>query len=177
MSNLTSKVVPVPFLGRVFIVTILPMIISYRSQNFVNEELFDLLHENNVAVSSDSSEACAYLRQFTQAWLLTAESIQPDSNLLNTNAYLLWARILPVRCDFQRPDGVITVCNDSSPMRELDACALWGKNDTLPMVDNLPGHFAKTEDIRIGGIRELRLNQSGFETHVLFNDNFTVSYT
>ena len=174
-------------MGRVFIVTILPMIISYRSQNFINEELFDLLHETNVEISSSSEEACFYLQQFIQTWLLTAESMQPDSKLLKNNTYLLWARILPRRCPFQRPDGVITVCDDSSPTRELEACALWPKNDTLPFdnFDNLPEFFAKTEDIRVGGIREIRLQEVApcaegeceFETHVLFNDNFTVSYT
>jgi hypothetical protein len=161
------------------------MIISYRSQNFVNEKLFDLLHETNLAINSNSTDACAYLKQFLDSWLLTAESIQPDSSLLGTNTYLLWARISPLRCDFQQVDGIITVCSDSSPV-EQRTCELWQENSTFASFDRLPAHFAEMQDIRVGGIREIYKEniapcweggECRFETHVLFNDNFTVSYT
>ena len=77
-------------------------------------------------------------------------------------------------------------------MGGLEACNLWEINESDEVLqamngtyENLPEHFSKREYIRLGGIREIRLPVPGpcpggeceFETHVLFNDNFTVSYT
>ena len=165
------------------------MIISYRSQNFVNGELTDLLQGNNIANSED--EDCDYMKDFVKSWLFTADSIQPNSGLLNTNTYLLWARILPYRCpEFQRPDGVITMCSSSTAMMSMESCQLWKESERvhkdIPVdLDNLTNYFANELDIRVGGIRQVTRcapNQTNpdvcdFQTEVLFNDNFTVSFT
>ena len=71
-------------------------------------------------------------------------------------------------------------------MRGFEACGLW--NQTVPEDEDLPAHFAAQENIRVGGILEFQMDEyvpcteagceyETFETHVLFNDNFTVSYT
>ena len=165
------------------------MIISYQSQNFVNDELTDLLHGNNIAMFVEDD--CDYMKDFLQSWLLTAESMQPDSNLLNTNTYLLWARILPVRCpEFQRPDGVITMCNSTAALGSFESCQLWEEsakvNEGEPAdLNNLASYFASELNVRVGGIRqatrcfenETNADDCIFRTEVLFNDNFTVSYT
>jgi hypothetical protein len=174
-----------PFLSRVVIATILPMIISYKSQNFVNDDLVQLLHANNIA--ANSSGDCDYLRLFVDSWLLTAESTHPESNLLNSNIYLLWARITPVRCDFQDPTGVITVCNSIASL-QLDSCNLWARaaaSDVSSNMDNITDYFAEELGVRVGGILEIVAcdpsdidpDACAFETTVIFNDNFTVTFT
>lgn len=164
------------------------MITSYQSQNFVNDELTDLLHENNIA--NFVVDDCDYLKDFVQSFLLTADAMQPDSKLLSTNTYMLWARILPVRCPFQSSDGVITICNSTEDFNTFDSCELWNESarvhEGIPVdLDNLTSYFADELDIRAGGIRQVtRCFQNEtepdlcvFQTEVLFNDNFTVSYT
>jgi hypothetical protein len=174
-----------PFPSRVVIATILPMIISYKSQNFVNEELVQLLHANNIAAYSSGD--CDYLRQFVDSWLVTAESAHPDSNLLNTNIYLLWARITPVRCDFQDPTGVITLCRSIASL-QLDSCELWARaavSNVSSNMDNITEYFAEELGVRVGGIREIVVcdpsdtdpDACAFEANVIFNDNFTVALT
>ena len=180
------------FFHRVFIVTILPIIISYKSQNFVNDELAELLHENNLAAPTNSEEDCQYLKEFVHSWLLTAESVQPDSPLLGTNAYLLWAQILPYRCpSLQDPNGIITLCNSSAARRLKQSCQIWQHTAAEQLateqlsLNNLAEYFADVLDIRVGGIHEVSLclpdsrdpTKCIFETRVLFNDNFTVSFT
>lgn len=170
-------------LFRVLIVTILPVIISFRSQNLVNDGLADLLHGNNVEASSERD--CAYLQEFVRSWMLTAESVQPDARFLGTNVFLLWARILPIRCDFQGDYGVVTMCGDSGNAQRAEACRLWGETSgDLNNLDfgNLTYYFADKMGVRVGGIQEINRcypddTNCLFETQVLFNDNFTVSFT
>lgn len=150
------------------------MIISFQSQNLVNSELVYLLQENNVA--SPDVDDCDYLHLFVQSWLRAADSVQPDSWMLPTNAYLLYAEMLPIRCPFQAENGRITICRD--PYTDNSTC-IWGPYD-MPIydeLDDLPMYFAKNLDIRVGGIRTLSQSSDGFAVKVLFNDNFTVSFT
>lgn len=175
------------FACRVSIVTFLPMIISYESQNFVISELVDLIHGNNIASLNDA--VCDYMGDFVRSWLFTAESMQPDSKILRTNIHLLWARVLPYRdgCDWQMPDGVITFCSSNSSLSSVDSCQLWQESsqvNTGPIdLDNLKRYFSKELGIREGGIRTVTrcfpvaTNPCGVQTDVLFNDNFTVSFT
>lgn len=165
--------------------TILPMIISYKSQNYANDELVDLLYRNNI-LAAQSPEDCNYLKDFVESWLLTAESTQPESSLLTTNTYLLWAEVWPKRCDIQGAHGQITLCNMTVPDR-MEACDLWheaAKKENL-YVDNFPEYFADQLDIRIGGIRDIQRcyedpddpSTCRYKVRVLFNNNFTIAYT
>lgn len=149
------------------------MIISFESQNLMNTELVDLLQENNV--QAPGVDDCDYLFQFVDSWIRAAESAQPDSWILPTDAYLLWAEIQPIRCPFQAEYGRITVCRDNSPGN----CIWGGYNSTQydAHFDNLPGYFAETLGVRVGGISEVTHSLNGFYVKVLFNDNFTVSFT
>lgn len=161
------------------------MIISFRSQNHANGELVDLLHENNI-IAGDN---CGYLEEFVSSWLLTAESSQPESSLLTTNSYLLWAEVYPVRCNtagVQGDNGEVILCNMEAE-EMLESCELWdsARNYNVAGLGNLTKYFANELNIRAGGIREMERclpdpdnpSACNYSVRVLFNDNFTVSYT
>lgn len=166
------------------------MIISFKSQNDVNDELVELLYQNNI-FAQQTGQDCEYMKEFVPSWLLTAESIQPESSLLTTNTYLLWAQVFPNRCNGSEANGVrlqgnyseITMCDMTADMM-MEACEVWGRTSNVKNLDtyNLPEYFASELNIRVGGIREIRkcVNADGpceNGVRVLLNDNFTVAYT
>jgi hypothetical protein len=85
----------------------------------------------------------------------------------------LWAQLLPVRCDFQRPDGVITICDYQGEIRNdhlNQTCEIW-KNSPNDTNDATPEYYADMLGIRVGGITEYAKSQNGQLTY----ENFTVS--
>lgn len=102
---------------------------------------------------------------------------------------MLWAQLLPKRCDWQREDGVITVCPDYLFKTNEIACRAWEK--TAALLDIPPDlHFDKSADddayedvaselhVRSGGLRFIEEHHNMFPeycVHVLYNENVTIS--
>lgn len=133
------------------IVAVFPIIIATYQTNPVASESIDLLYQNNIQVPGNSTEECAYLQTAIRAWLASTPILQTDY-FYKENVPLLWAQVLPVRCSFQRDDGVITQCptNDFSEYHD-DTCDVWSRGPENA-TDATPEYFAELLDIRLGGI-------------------------
>lgn len=162
--------------SRVAIVIILPIISSIRvngGANVTASSLTDMLQGNNLVASSASSYyGCEYLGNATVAWL---QSMALDGT---DTLYLLWAQILPVRCNFQGEDGVVTaeICrNKASFESSSDAmhnlCSVWVSGSS-------PTSFASKLDIRPGEILSVNLSDAflgtSFVVNTMFNEASTV---
>jgi hypothetical protein len=64
---------------------------------------------------------------------------------------VLWAQVLPVRCDWQQPDGIITTCDDVQHYSEA-ACKIWSLNPPDSSEVDLKSYLADALDIRRGSI-------------------------
>jgi len=88
--------------------------------------------------------------------------------------------MLPVRCDFQREDGVITFCAGSIATAVPGTCMVWDSYSPATPEDATPHYFAEQLALRSEGIREIYReatmgNLSNFETFVMYNDNPSVA--
>lgn len=156
-------------------VIMLPIIGSIRvngGANITASALTDMLQGNNLVASSASSYGCEYLSNATVAWLQSMAL--EEKNMI----YLLWAQILPVRCNFQGEDGVVTaeLCRNnavyngnSDAMREL--CSIWSSGST-------PASFAGKLGIRPGEILSVSFSDTflgaSFVVNTMFNESSAV---
>jgi len=131
----------------VFIVGMLPLIYSVYPNggaNNRNTNMVKLLNSNNAIAPSNSSKHCAYLEHTMRSFLDASAFGVKDFFFENkTNSlsasYMLWLQILPVRCPFQGPDGVITasICRldfNKSSLAHYDAidqnlCPVWSQGN------------------------------------------------
>ena len=129
------------------------MIQSIGRTNPLDPDLTDLLQGNNVIAPSDSEEDCDYLLTAVTSWLKTsADSHHPFLAKVGSDGenHVLWAQLLPVRCDWQRRDGVITFCPES--FGEDGPCSFW--NETRPANPRLAtrSYYADVLGVRTGEI-------------------------
>jgi hypothetical protein len=156
---------------------VFPIIYSYGRSNKTASNQVRLLQANNLA--SNSTSACDYLQNAVQAWLLGTASEGNDSSLVdttrNSEAYVLWAQLLPVRCDWQRNDGIITWC-DSCEENMCGPCDFWN-NTIVPPSNATPGYFADVLGVRVGGIVEFDIENSApmLDRGLLTNQVYSVT--
>jgi hypothetical protein len=153
-----------------------------------------LLQENNLVANSSEPDDCAYLYNAVGAWLLGTSGKEQDYSVFGArrelDAYVLWAQLMPVRCDWQREDGVITLCSWTCDEDEhiCTACSLWNRT-YLPPDEATPERFADVLGVRVGGILEYKLeayaplsdqgqvvNQS-YSVKVIVNESDTLTYS
>lgn len=163
------------------IVLVLPMLGSLSLQNLVSYNMVDLLQAQNLAAPSSSEEDCSYLKTSVQSWLRMATTPQPSSRFANVeDTFVLWAQILPVRCDFQREDGVITFCSsrgeaDIPDLPSLSACTVWDDNSPATPEDATEVYFAEQLSLRSEGIRQISRQNDTYTTSVIYNYNPSVA--
>lgn len=168
------------------IVLVLPLLQSLTPQNATSYRMVDLLQAHNLAAPTNSSEDCSYLAASVRSWLNVAAVPQPPSMLQNTeDTYVLWAQLLPVRCEWQMDDGIITSCDNQKFGESLEgaaygACAVWDEYSPPLEVDSMRKYFARSLNLRFEGLRRIDRGVStgelaGFASRVLYNDNPTVS--
>jgi len=168
------------------IAMVVPLLQTMVAQNIASYKMVDLLEAHNLVAPTNSTDDCAYLESAVNSWLQMAAAEQPASSLQKADhPYVLWAQLLPVRCDFQRDDGVITVCTgqsfDGAWETDLpEACEVWDDHQLLSVDDDLIFHFAAALDIRPDGIRRIDRSDpdgilSTFRTIVVYNENPTAS--
>lgn len=179
---------------RLCVVTIFPLIYTLGQQNNVAWENTKLLEANNIV--SNTTNECQFLQQSVSAWLRTSAKVHVSYGLIRDEEdliYAVWGQLLPVRCEWQRSDGVITTCPEE--LSELDICQQWSdtgvRNDTSPddtgwaTVD----YFADALGVRGGGLRDFQLNTTAsadfgdgltevpYYVKVIYNQNHTVALT
>lgn len=148
---------------------------------------------------------CDYLKSVVDSWLNVAVVPQPTSFVPSQeDTFVLWAQLLPIRCDWQRDDGVITFCSDDSPLIESygHTCDNWMDLIDLGMhsvehidtssCDDISGpikmELANELNIRPSGIKSTCLMgvemvpcyqdgmvPSNFNVTVFYNHNPTIS--
>lgn len=158
----------------------MPVILSLLGVNTVSLDMVDMLEANNLVLSEANSSSCVFLRDTVNAWLEVGSMVNTQLSYYDEKAFVLWARLLPVRCDWQRADGVITVC-DSGNSINPSTCIMW--NETTPDDPNeaTPEYYADALGIRVGGITQYvetrQLNNDTFSVSALMNENNVVGLT
>jgi hypothetical protein len=148
-----------------------------------------LLAENN-ALSSSVAD-CDYLANAVDSWVRTTGKSTISYNYAPQaddfgSPVLLWAQILPVRCQWQHPSGVITVCPKS--FVQIDQCQFWDKYNPVDPADATPEYFAASLGMRVGGIVQYAVVHQNvstdfiggledFQVRAIFNHNDAVSFT
>ena len=169
------------YVSRTSIVLVLPMLGSLSQQNLVSYKMVDLLQAQNLAAPSSSEDDCSYLKTSVQSWLRMATTPQPQTRFANVeDTFVLWAQVLPVRCDFQREDGVITFCSsqEDADIQELpssSACTVWDDNSPATPEDATEDYFAEQLSLRSEGIRQITLQDDGYTASVIYNYNPSVA--
>lgn len=166
------------------------MLLSGFGGNPVSHNQVRLLQANNVI--SNTTGDCAYLKSAVQAWFKSASVTQIDFGLVNgANMKVLvhWAQLLPVRCDWQRDDGVITYCLSDYEVAQDALCNYWDETATDSSFDPSPDYFAGKLGVRVGGMVEIvsqeiasadfddGANTAEFIVRAIFNETQTIALT
>lgn len=180
-------------------VIILPLFFSFSHQNLVADNLTKVLQANNLVATTGLSD-CDYLQKAIESWLNIAIVDQPEStqtiSLNETDTFVLWAQVLPVRCPFQNETGTITTCAGKRQVYRADhpiSCKIWDNYSPSAKALNLANaghyngitnHFAVTLNVREGGIKATTAPGTpesyqfealnAFKVTVIYNENPTI---
>lgn len=162
------------------IVSVFSLENSLTQQNLVSKDLVDLLQANNLAAPTNSTDDCDYLESAVNSWIKMAIKPQPASFISTVeDTFVLWAQLLPVRCDFQNATGVITFCGND----DHSTCMVWDEynydeicNSTLDS-DCLQNYFASDLHLRQEAVTAVTNTNSGVRhtVTVVYNQSSTVS--
>lgn len=170
-------------------VAIYPVIYTLGYSNRMAENLVSLLAENNLLANSTGD--CDYLRVAVNSWVIATALARTDYTVNVQEGgqdipVLLWAQVLPVRCDWQDPSGVVTICNEAQS--NVDPCTFWAQhtppNTSLPS----PEFFAELLGVRVEGILaysqmtenvpvDFGIGVSNFQVTAITDQADAISYT
>ena len=115
----------------------------------MNNNMVKLLNANNIAAPTGSVDDCTYL-ELTLRSFMDASAFGVKDHFhkkVIDYPYLLWMRMLPVRCAFQGPDGVITasICRmdgNKANLAHYDTinqrlCPIWSQGNEYTTRTNL----------------------------------------
>ena len=144
--------------------TIFPIIYSYGKSNKYPFNQVELLQANNVA--ANETDLCDYLEDAVSSWLKGTSTEQNDYTLTrsrkqNPGVFVLWAQLLPVRCEWQRADGVITWC-PASVADDYSVCSFWNRTMPNSTSQATPEYFADALGVRVGGIIEFLWTKNAY---------------
>jgi hypothetical protein len=153
----------------------------------------DLLQAYNLAANTTDDLDCAFLENAVTAWIRSTGSV-PSSHRFtdeyDDTAFLVWGQLLPVRCDWQRDDGVITTCpTNDNPEDDLPdrLCDVWDTSKPHDVDGASTQLFADEFDLRVGGFRHFVRNTTApadfgngttdehFYVDVIFNGGHYIS--
>jgi hypothetical protein len=179
----------------VAIVALLPIINTIRINGGANNSTYamvKLLQVNNAMANSDSQQDCAYLENASTSWLRSVVFVQRDHVEDVPELHLLWAQVLPARCDFQGSEGIITSqscvaafsSGDTLDSRLQEVCKVWETGDDSASSQD-PAAFASQLQLREGSIvkhsyTQIVQGKNGtqveYSVSALFNESRTVRY-
>jgi len=170
------------------IVVVLPMISTISGVNNSAPEFVGFLQATSELVTNNSDTSCAFLQDSFESWLAAAAVVlspATEGTYYSEGAYILWAQVLPVRCNFQSDDGVISSCDKYTDV-VVGACAIWNAAPS----NATPNFFADLLDIPVGAISEYtksttltwfngsqEVTNATFSVKVLVNQNQAVMFT
>lgn len=170
------------------IVALGPTLYSATTRNPVSYNEVHLLQANNLA--SNTTDTCDYLENAVLAWFRSVKLVRPSFHPGNEDSIIQWVQMLPVRCDWQNEDGVVTYCEGfPSETSSRLSCDVW--ESSLPSFpeDATPQYFADERGLRIQGINEIFVNETGpadfgdgnttvyFSVRAIFNETDAIAYT
>lgn len=152
---------------------------------------------NNLAANSTAD--CDYLLNAVTAWLTSATFEQTRfptvgvdvENIEQNYLFLLWAQLLPVRCSWQDPEGVITYCPNNTDIlnaANVSVCDIWNANRPPNASLATADYFARKYEVREGSVLEYQLFQqsysdfgsddglSDFAVRVMVNESNTLAF-
>ncbi len=124
-------------------------------QNPVNQNVVGLLQSNNII--SNTSDDCEYLKNSVKSWLLTVvygQNSYDQGSDEDQSVAIQWAQILPIRCEWQLPHGVITNCKTAEFIDLFPACTEWKRTLPYNPDDASPEYYAKTLGLRTGELTQ-----------------------
>lgn len=145
-------------------------------------------------LAANSTNDCDFLQQAASSWL-SSVAIIGDNYVKTKNyepvedVYVIWAQIRPVRCDWQRNDGVITNCDlfaEQKPGLAV-ACNFWSSSARVSPDDVSQNDLADEIGIRTGEALDLKKSSWGlsdfdgsneettFYVRSIFNESHAVS--
>jgi hypothetical protein len=145
-------------------------------------------------MAANATDDCEFLQQAVSSWLSSVAIVSDDyvkigDYKLVEDVYVLWAEIRPVRCDWQRNDGVITNCDlfDVEMPGIALACDFWNSSmrDSSNGVTN--NYLANQIGIRTGAALDLEkstwsisafdgsIEENMFYVRSVFNECHSVS--
>jgi hypothetical protein len=147
-------------------------------------KMVDLLQMNNIVLAEANETTCAFLKDTIYTFLDLGAIAQSKVQHIDPT-FLLWAQLLPVRCDFQGSDGVITTCADDLSF-DSQVCNVWNMAPEDPS-DATSEYYADALGIRVGGITEYSpiyttpssstiAPNTTFTVRALLNENHVVSF-
>ncbi|GKY91659.1 hypothetical protein MPSEU_000137800 [Mayamaea pseudoterrestris] len=136
-------------------VAVYPVIYTLGSSNQSSDKLVKLLAQNNLL--SNSTDECDYLRNAVFSWVESTAQATTDYKIDEQGGtydipLLLWAQVLPVRCDWQEASGVITACPES--LSKVSQCEFWATFNPLDPSLASSEYFAERLGARVEGIVE-----------------------
>jgi hypothetical protein len=171
----------------------MPILSSISGVNNGAKEFVGLLQATSVLVLDNNASSCEFLEESFKSWLgVAAKVLSPTTadSYFGSQAYILWAQVLPKRCAFQRDDGVITMCSNATAA-VFSACKVWDKGPTNAS-DATSYYFAESLNVRVGGITEYtesmtsswvdssnednEMTNATFSVRVLINQNSSVEF-
>jgi len=148
--------------------------------NTISSSMTTQLQATNLIAPGSDDATCSFLKKSTFAWLTGTAGMKGSINA--DHIYVMWLQILPVRCDFQGDDGVVTqyfcsqVFRDTASMaknEKLDnLCQVWGNTN----VNSTIAELAQIAGIRPGEIESFtdEANGTGFSVTARFNESHSV---
>lgn len=129
-------------------------------QNPFDYHQTDLLQAYNLA--ANTTEDCDFLENAVNAWLRSRGSI-PSSHIFldeyEDTAFLVFGQLLPYRCDWQQPDGVISICPTEDALGlPLQLCDAWKSSKPDDVADATTKYFADEFNLRVGGFKKFVRN-------------------
>jgi hypothetical protein len=177
--------------SRLLIICVYPLLLTGCVRNPVSFNQVRLLQASNVL--ANTTEDCEYLKSSVLAWFKSSSVVLVDFDLIdeqNGSIHVQWAQLLPVRCAWQREDGVITSCRSKyAAVDSASLCKYWNETVTQSPEDASAQYFADRLGVRLIGIVEVVNRQIGpanfsggaveteFFVRAIYNETHTIALT
>ena len=164
----------------VMIVGLMPVLYTVTSAYAVDDsgdQMTKYLHTYNTMLKNNDTESCEYLETAYQSWFGTDRTVKLDRSIIDVNNQVLWAQILPPRCNFQDTNGVITfpeqpICKSE---QNIELCNIWSKTMNKFSTQGIASVLNMREGATVPISKYEVLDGTYFNTTVVFNEAHTIS--
>lgn len=138
-----------------------------------------MLQAYNLAAPTNNSYDCDFLENAVGAWLKLGgvKSSTQFHDEYDDTPYLVWAQLLPSRCDWQETDGVITICDGSNSDLDSSTCNAWNESKPENVTSATTDYFADIFGLRVGGFQKIEMTgtDENFYVKVIYNAGYAIA--